>query len=164
MNRSQLHRTSLLSRSRRARRQAGFTLIEILLVVSILVVLMAILVPNLAGARETANKRTASVQVRKFENEFEKYSIIFGSYPAADQGFQALINPPDQTDNTSSWSSPIKSLEEIKDPWQTPLNYKYPGEKNSAKPDIWSNGPDKAPARPTILAIGNRIRNKRCRR
>lgn len=123
-------------------RRRGFTLLEVLLVVGILVALAAIALPNLIGVQEGAMKDEAKIKVNSLENALNTYKIHTGSFPAGDQGMTALESPPNPA--PENWRGPyLKGVNQLRDPWGAPYNYQYPGTRNSAGPDVWSNGPDR---------------------
>jgi general secretion pathway protein G len=133
--------------SRRNARRSGFTLLEVMLVVGIIVMLAAFAIPNIIGSQETANRRIAKIQVEAFDKAFKQYKVQVGSFPETGQGFQLLVSGPNNGDST--WQ-PIMTNDDINtlDPWQQRYNYQFPGTRNplgSAGADIWSNGPDRQP-------------------
>lgn len=134
----------MLQRSlRRARRQrrTGFTLLEVLLVVAILVMLAAIAVPNLIGVQEGAKVDEAKLQVNSLDNAFNTYNIHNKGFPTTEQGLNSLINPPNPA--PPNWRGPYLKTSTLLDPWGQPYSYQYPGTRNRSGPDIWSNGPDR---------------------
>lgn len=135
------------------RRRRGFTLIEVLLVMAILVALAALVVPRLLGTQEGAQIDNAKLQVTQFDGEAFRYKMDTGVFPTTEQGLKALAavpNPPPQ-----NWRGPYSANAERLDPWGNPYNYQFPGARNGdpKKPDIWSNGPDRANGSPDD--IGN---------
>ena len=127
-----------LSRQRGQSRR-GFTLIEVLLVAGIIVMLAAIVVPNLIGAEQSAKIKTTKANVQALAKAFDNYKFTYElDYPTGD-GFSALVNGPG---NLPNWVSQIESARPV-DAWGKPINYQFPGTHNKmGKPDIWSNGPD----------------------
>lgn len=123
-------------------RRRGFTLLEVLLVVGILVALAAIALPNLIGVQEGAKLDEARIQVNALDTAFNTYNIHTGGFPTTDQGLAALVsmpNPPPE-----NWRGPyLKGATDLRDPWGLAYNYQYPGTRNGSGPDIWSNGPDR---------------------
>jgi general secretion pathway protein G len=127
-------RFSIQQRNRR-----GFTLMEVLIVLAILVVLGATAVGIFSGAQATANRRAAQVQVEAIDQAAERYHAIVGEYPAQ---LMDLNQQPNHL-SVSKWSGP--HIEDLPlDPWQNQYEYVYPGQQNAhlGKPDIWSWGPD----------------------
>jgi general secretion pathway protein G len=119
----------------------GFTLMEVLIVLAILVILGATAVGIFTGAQATANRRAAQVQVDNLDNASERYYAIVTEYPAQ----LTDLNQQPAHLSVSKWSGP--HIEDIPlDPWQNEYQYAYPGTNNAhlGKPDIWSMGPDGA--------------------
>jgi len=114
--------------------RAGFTLMELLVVVAILVVLAGtggvIYMNYLEGAREDV----ARAQVQELTQAAEAYKIRYGDYP---QNLALLTQP---ASDGKVYLEPHALL----DPWQRPYNYAYPGAHHTTmqKPDIWSGGKD----------------------
>ena len=133
-------------RTRRALRR-GFTLMEMLIVLAILVMLVALVVPRFLGARNKADRQAAKVQIEAFRGALERFEMDTRSYPATEQGLQALISAPADSEESSisGWEGPYLNKNEIpKDPWGNEFQFVYPPERGSGDfPDIWSYGPDK---------------------
>ena len=127
--------------SARPTRRRGFTLLEVLLVVAILVALAAIALPRLIGVQKGALRDTAKLQVNALDAAFGNYFVNTGAFPTSEQGIAALeIAPTPQPEN---WNGPyFRGASTLLDPWQKPYNYQYPGQHSVDGPDIWSNGPD----------------------
>lgn len=132
--------------TRRIRRNhggpAGFTLIEILLVLTILVIMGAIAVPIVTGMGEKANIKAATVQVQMFEKAIDYYRLDMNKVP---DSLEDLINTPSDQRLAKRWSGPyLPANRGLRDPWDN--EYKYnPKGKNNPNPggyDVWSMGPD----------------------
>ncbi|NBB79615.1 MAG: type II secretion system major pseudopilin GspG [Verrucomicrobia bacterium] len=124
-------------------RTAGFSLIEILIVIALIAVLATVTIGNLDNVFGGQQEKVADI----FVNQTAKigltpYKLDMGNYPTTEQGLQALIRPP--AGKEANWDGPY--LEEIPlDPWKNPYQYKFPGSKNingARGYDIWSHGPD----------------------
>ena len=123
-------------------RRTGFTLLEVLLVVGILVAIAAVAIPNLIGAQDTAKLNTAKLQVQSFDQAVKQFKIIIGNFPGNDEGLQALVTGG--ANRPANWT-PIMAEANVADPWNRPFQYRFPGSRNplgASAPDIWSNGPD----------------------
>src|SRR5215218_840927 len=83
--------------------RAGFTLVEMLLVLVILATLAAIVIPKLAGRGQQAKETAAKTQITAFETALNQYELDTGSYPAGNAGLNALVDPPG---NLSGWKGP----------------------------------------------------------
>jgi general secretion pathway protein G len=131
-----------MKRDQLRRKRRGFTLLEVLLVVGILVALAAIALPNLIGVQEGAMQDEAKIQVGNLDTALNLYKVHTGSFPMSDQGLMALEAPPNPA--PENWRGPyIKGTSQLRDPWGNPYNYQYPGTRNTVGPDVWSNGPDR---------------------
>lgn len=134
-------------RKQKTRRQPhGFTLIEVLLVLAILGVIAAMVVPQLIGRQRDANAKAARLSISGLEQSLELYAVDHnGEFPTTAEGLEALLSQPN---NDEKWHGPyIKDANSLPvDPWGRAFNYEYPGQHHAqgVKPDISSNGPDKA--------------------
>ena len=72
----------------------GFSLIELLIVLAILVLLASLVAPRLLGSREKANIDAAKTQISLFKSTLEIYSLHMGGYPTSEQGLKALVEKP----------------------------------------------------------------------
>lgn len=137
--------------TRRRNRRSGFTLLEVLLVVAILVALAAFAVPSLLGTQEGNQRDMAKLNVSKLDSEVFKYKLDTGVFPTTEQGLMALKQPPNPA--PQNWRGPYDKNPAAQDPWGSPYSYQYPGTRNPNAPDIWSNGPDRQSG--TADDIGN---------
>lgn len=138
-----------MKRSSNRRGRRGFTLMEMLIVLGILVIVFALAAPRFFGAREKANLNAAKVQIEAFRGALDKYKFDTNDYPATEQGLQALFQQPAASEDavegsTSSWDGPYMNKPALpKDPWGHEYQYAYPPERGSGDfPDIWCLGPD----------------------
>lgn len=122
--------------------QAGFTLLEIIVVVFILSLLAAIVAPRIIGRTDDARITEAKVQMRNFETALKLFKLDNGFYPETQQGLEALVEKP------AAGRIPQKYreggyLEQKKiplDPWSNPYIYVSPGLHGDF--DIMSYGAD----------------------
>jgi general secretion pathway protein G len=142
-----------MARSRNRRRQGGFTLIEVLLVLVILVILASFAVLQFNGIRKRADLQAAKTQVGLFKSAMQSYWVSIGSYPTTAQGLAALRMPPQDLPDRSKYDGPYLDTDPPKDPWGNPYQYVCPGGKNQDSFDVWSMGPDRANG--TADDIGN---------
>ncbi|CAN5461259.1 GspG family T2SS major pseudopilin variant LspG [soil metagenome] len=118
-------------RKSRATVRSGFTLMELLVVVAILVVLAGAAVPIYMTHLETAKKSTAWATAKTIETQCKAYRLTNGDYPAS---LQELAHPSDG-------SAPLMEEKDLKDPWQREYMYANPGQHSTlGVPDIWSTG------------------------
>jgi len=113
-----------------AERDDGFTLVEILVVLTIVGILAAGISPVVLKRIDQARQTKAMVQIDTFENALHTYAIDTGDYPATDEGLEALVVEPETADG---WAGPyIRGVAldggEINDPWGSPYVYTYPGD------------------------------------
>lgn len=121
------------------RHLTGFTLVELLIVVTILGILVAAVVPRLAGRTEQARVARARSDVSgNIALALDLFELDSGKYPAAEQGLSALRTAPADAEN---WRGPYLKQEPI-DPWGNPYRYLYPGTRNPKDYDLFSLGPD----------------------
>ncbi|WP_221029591.1 type II secretion system major pseudopilin GspG [Actomonas aquatica] len=128
-------------RSSRLRSAAtkGFTLLEIMVVLAILGLLVAVLVRNVGGDLSRGQESAAKLFVTAtMESPLTAYRIDTGNYPTTAQGLEALITNPG---NVKGWRGPYLDKLAL-DPWQQPYEYRFPGQKNKGKYDLFSKGPD----------------------
>ena len=119
--------------------QAGFTLIEIMVVLVIIGILAAFIAPKLTDQAEGAKVRAAIHDVKVLEGALEMYRLDNHRYPATDDGLESLTSKPA---DAPAWKEGgyIKSLP--KDPWGNPYQYLNPGVHGTI--DIFSYGADGA--------------------
>ena len=121
------------------RRSAGFTLIEVLLVLIILVVLGSLAVNVFTGTQDKANIDAATAQTGLLRSSIDLYRLHMTRFPSK---LEDLWVEPSDSDEAEKWSGPY--IEKLKpDPWGTPYQYIAEGKKNKNKYDFWSNGPDR---------------------
>jgi general secretion pathway protein G len=128
--------------SRRAQR--GFTLVEVLVVLAILVMLVGMVVPRILGTQKKADISGAKTQLGMFSAALEKYALDVKSFPTTEQGMAALLQKPADLDEAVKWDGPYLNAQEMpKDPWGHDYKYEYPPTHGKLdRPDIWSAGPD----------------------
>ena len=120
----------------RPARRAGFTLVEMLLVLAILAILAAIVYPSVAGRSEQARQTAARTQIDNFKTVLGAYEVDNGFFPRGRDGLQGLVV---KSRDAQNWHGPY--LEKIPtDPWGSPYIYECPGKHNPATYDIFSKG------------------------
>jgi len=133
-----------VTNNRRSER-SGFTLIEMLVVLAILVLLMSMVGPRILGSRKKADISTAKTQIGMLEASLERYVLDTRTYPSTEDGLVALIEEPSDEDNGKNWDGPYITKSKIpKDPWGGDYQYEFPPShgKDKDTPEIWSTGPD----------------------
>ncbi len=130
-----------MTRSSTLRRRRGFTLMEVLLVLVILVILAGMAIPGYQAIRLGAYNKAARAQMGAFETALDAFNMDLGYYPDTAQGLAALMAPPAGVDASRGTWPYLKK--EVLDPWGHPYQYLYPGQNNpTGGPDIWSMGAD----------------------
>lgn len=113
----------------------AFTLIEILLVMTIIAILAAIVIPKMVGRSEQARQTAAHADLSSIKTALDAYEVDNGFYP---KSLQDLIQQPG---NARNWHGPY--LDNLpQDPWGNPYVYAFPGRHNPNGFDIYSIGPD----------------------
>jgi general secretion pathway protein G len=123
------------------RHQSGFTLLEIIVVITIIAILAAYIAPKVAGRADDARISKVKNDIQVLESALELYRLDNYKYPTSDQGLQALVTQPSV--DLKNWKSGgyIKKLR--KDPWGNEYHYAQPG-RDGAEYDIFSYGADNA--------------------
>ena len=121
-------------------RQAGFTLIELMIVLFILGLLAALVAPRLMGRVGKAKQKTAQAQIQMLATALDLYHLDVGRYPTDEEGLKSLSAKPE---SQSAWSGPYLDKAVPKDPWGRDYVYKCPGEHGPY--DLYSMGADGQP-------------------
>ena len=126
--------------NRNTRRQGGFTLIEVMVVVVILGILAAFVVPNIMGEPDKARILKAKSDIRSIENALDMYRLDNHRYPTTDQGLEALAERPDTGPEPADYKQGGYMDRIPEDPWGNDYRYLQPGEHGEV--DIWTLGAD----------------------
>jgi general secretion pathway protein G len=132
-------------RGRPAGARAGFTLIEVLVVIAVIAMLAALVAPNVFQHVGTAKDATARSQIELLGAALDAYRLDNGRYPTTEQGLNALEAPPNQEPLPSNWRGPYLRKAVPMDPWGSPYIYLSPGEMNPRGYDLLSLGADGEP-------------------
>ena|ERR1700730_11869153 len=125
------------------KRHDGFTLLEIMIVVTIIAVLMGTAVYKLKGNIEYARRQAVGTDVQSIGTQLKLYESMNGFYPTTEQGLQALVTQPDGDPKPSRWYPLFEKIPQ--DPWHNNYIYRCPGTKNPNGYDLFSAGPDRKP-------------------
>jgi general secretion pathway protein G len=123
---------------RRSKGQAGVTLIEMMVVVTIIALFAALVLPRMMGQADKARKTAARTQIEAYGTALGAYKLDTGVFPTTEQGLQALRTKPENVEN---WQGPYLQKDVQNDPWGHPYVYRFPGEHGD-EPDIVSYGAD----------------------
>jgi general secretion pathway protein G len=126
------------------RRQRGFTLIEIMVVVVILGILAAVVVPRIMDRPDQARMVKAKQDIRMLESQLNMYKLDNFYYPSTQQGLDALVTKPAGDPEPRNYRSGGYIAKLPKDPWGQPYQYLQPGTK-SGDFDLFSLGADGRP-------------------
>lgn len=126
--------------NRRLMGQAGFTLIEIMVVVVILSILAAIVVPRIMDRPDQARIVKARQDISSLENALKLYKLDNYYYPSTDQGLEALVAKPTDSPEPKNYKGGGYIERLPKDPWKNPYQYLNPGVHGDI--DIFSLGAD----------------------
>lgn len=105
------------------KRQDGFTLIEVMVVIVILGIMAALVVPNLVGRQDQAQVTAARSDIAAIGNALDLYRLDNNTYPSTEQGLEALIEKPSGFPEPRNWRSPYLRKKLPDDPWGNPYQY-----------------------------------------
>jgi len=122
--------------------QAGFTLIELMVVIVILGILAGLIVPRIMGRPDEAKQLSAQMQIQSLETALKLYKLDNGAYPTTEQGLQALVEPPQSATPLKKWRKGgyLEKGKVPKDPWGNDFVFLSPGTHDDF--DIISYGAD----------------------
>src|SRR3954451_15688161 len=129
------------TKSKRKRNRAGVTLIEMLVVVTIIGLFVALVAPSMFKKADQARITAARSQIQNFMTALGSYKLDTGLFPTTEQGLLALrVRPNDM----NQWNGPYLQIDVPKDPWGHDYQYKFPGE-HGEDPEITCLGADGQP-------------------
>ncbi|MBA3811690.1 MAG: type II secretion system major pseudopilin GspG [Caulobacteraceae bacterium] len=121
-------------------RDAGFTLLEMLVVLAIMGLLAAIIAPQVLKYLGSSRSQTAKVQVQNVVAALELYRLDVGRYPSQEEGLAGVVAAPS---TAAGWNGPyLQKSAALNDPWGTPYLYRIPGKHGEI--DVYTLGSDKA--------------------
>ena len=137
-SRKRRHRGPLASRlmPRVCGGTAGFTFIEIMVVVAILAILAALVVPRIMGRTDDAKRTAAKVQIRNIEGALQLYKLDNGVYPSTEQGLKALVEKPSVGVIPKKWKLGGYLPKLPEDPWANPYKYLSPSLSPGQSPSL----------------------------
>jgi general secretion pathway protein G len=132
------HADKRSKRQRKRSSEKGFTLVEMLVVISIIAMVMALVGPRVLNYLTESKVKVAKVQIESFESALDLYFLDAGRYPTSAEGLRALLERPG---GAVGWGGPYLKGDAVpSDPWGRPYVYRSPGEHGPY--DIVSYGSD----------------------
>ena len=139
------------------RKERGFTLLELLVVLAILGLLVGLVAPAALRQLGSAKEKIAHQSIERLATVLDMYKLDVGIYPTTEQGLQALITPPS---GVSRWTGPYLKGEKLpEDPWGRPFVYRSPSQRPEHEFDLcrWARtGRPAVPAMPRPSTTSNR--------
>ena len=123
--------------------EKGFTLLEIMLVVGIIVIILGVAVARLGNTTGIAKDMRVRADIQAINTQLKLYESMNGFFPTTEQGIQALVVQPTTDPKPTRWYQLFKDMP--KDPWGNDYIYLSPGKKNPDSFDLYSAGPDRKP-------------------
>jgi general secretion pathway protein G len=133
------HKRRTATGQRSPAREAGFTLLEVLVVLVILGLIAAVFAgPRIFQYLGTAKTEAAKIQIERIGSALDLYRLEVGRYPSDSEGLEALVVEPA---GVPTWNGPyLNKREALLDPWGQPFHYRFPGEQGEY--DLYSLGAD----------------------
>lgn len=124
-HKNKLPKTAPLRAEKKEEAQAGYTLVELLVVLVILVLIAGLVGPRVLGYLSSSKTKTAKIQIENFSTSLELFKLDTGRYPTEREGLSALVERPSDIKN---WNGPYLNKKSIpSDPWERQYRYRYPG-------------------------------------
>ena len=121
-------------------REAGFTLLEVLVVIVILGLLISLVAPAALRQLGSARSSVARQSIERLGSVLDLYKLDIGSYPDSEQGLQALVTRPGDVAN---WNGPYVKGDHVPlDPWNHAYVYRNPSTRSGHEYDLCSPGPN----------------------
>jgi general secretion pathway protein G len=124
------------------KKNQGFTLIEILVVIVIMGIMAALVVPKVLGTTDDARKAAAQSDIKNIMTSLNLYYLREARFPTEAQGLDALVNKPTTSPIPTNYKEGGYLDKLPNDPWNHPYQYKNPGKHGQV--DVYSFGPDGA--------------------
>ena len=122
---------------------SAFTLVHLLIIITIVVVLAGVAAPRLLRQQEKTRRTQATNDIDNLGLALDIYASHNGIYPSTEQGLKALWEKPIIPPMPSNWKGPYLDKPILEDPWGSDYVYKYPGRRNKHDYDLLSYGKDR---------------------
>ena len=124
--------------------EQGFTLLEIVAVLTLMAALLTMVTPNIIKELKKGQIKAAKAQIQSLKTVLNSYYMDNSCYPSTEQGLKALVEKPSIPPVPENWDGPYLEDKRIpKDPWGVEIRYISPGSRNTDKYDLYSLGSDK---------------------
>src|SRR4051794_14030889 len=128
---------------RKSNNRSGFTLLELMIAVRIIVILLAPAISKMGDPTGFAKTTAVRADIQSIGTQLMEYEAMNGFYPTTEQGLQALVSQAESEPRPQRWYQFFKEVP--KDPWGTTYVYRCPGIKHPDRYDLYSAGPDRQP-------------------
>ncbi len=128
------------SSSVRRRRRAGFTLLEMVIVLGIIAMILGGAIFSMKKIGNSAKISQVNGDFSSIETSLGMYKLTGGTFPSTQQGLQALVDKPTSTPVPRRWAQILDKVP--LDPWGEPYKYRFPGKKRANEFEIYTFGPD----------------------
>src|SRR5436190_12560359 len=122
-------------------KQQGFTLLEIMIVVSLITPILGLAISKIGNPTGFAKQTAVRADVQAIGTQLQLYESMNGFYPTTEQGLQALVTQPTTDPSPTRWYQLFKQVP--KDPWGSEYIYRCPGQRHPEGYDLYSAGPDR---------------------
>ncbi|MES2474876.1 MAG: type II secretion system major pseudopilin GspG [Verrucomicrobiota bacterium] len=122
------------------RRRAGFTLLEMVIVLGIIAMILGGAIYSMKKIGNSAKLSQVESDFKSFESGLAMYKLNGGTFPSTQQGLLALVEKPTSTPVPRRWAQVLDKVP--LDPWSAPYKYRFPGKKRANEFEIYSIGPD----------------------
>ena len=125
-------------------RRSGFTLLEIMAVITIIGMISTLVIVNVMERLEGARVQTTQAKLAGIESALDMFRFEQRRYPSSDQGLRALVERPDGA-RTYPRAGYVRKRSALEDGWSRPFGYESPGQRARVGYDLWSLGADGRP-------------------
>lgn len=122
------------------RRRAGFTLLEMVIVLGIIAMILGGAIFSMNKIGNSAKLSQVEADFKSFESALAMYKLNAGAFPTTQQGLKALVEKPSSTPVPRRWIQVMKKVPS--DPWGADYGYRFPGKKVASDFEMYSKGPD----------------------